>query len=67
MSQSTTQSATSTCSDCKHWSNQANASQGECRRHAPQSLVFVIDAQTKFESRFPATKAQDWCGDFEKR
>lgn len=65
MSKTATQSAT--CSSCKHWSNQANASQGECRRHAPQALVFVIDAQTKYESRFPATKAEDWCGDFDKR
>jgi hypothetical protein len=63
----TTKAATCTCADCKHWSNQAKASEGECRRHAPQALVFVIDAKTKFESRFPATQAGDWCGDFEKR
>ncbi|NJM36600.1 MAG: hypothetical protein HC845_01295 [Akkermansiaceae bacterium] len=62
----TTRSATSVCSSCQHWSN-ASSDQGECRRHAPQMLVFTIDAETKFESRFPTTKAADWCGEFEEK
>lgn len=63
----TTQSrpATAVCSACKHWSHEARATQGECRRHAPQTLVFTIDDKTKFESRFPVTQATDWCGEFE--
>jgi hypothetical protein len=63
--QTTTHPATAVCSACKHWSNQANAEIGECRRYAPQTLVFTVDDQTKFESRFPVTKASDWCGEFD--
>lgn len=65
MSTTSARPATAVCSSCKHWSNQASADKGECRRHAPQTLVFTIDAETKFESRFPVTKAADWCGEFE--
>jgi hypothetical protein len=65
MSTQATRPATAVCSACKHWSNESSASQGECRRHAPQTLVFTIDAETKFESRFPITQASDWCGEFE--
>lgn len=61
-----TQSATKVCANCTHW-NQSEASAGECRRHAPQTVVFNVDANVKFESRFPVTKAADWCGDFQIR
>lgn len=59
-------SAGAVCSTCKHWNKTEDAGKGECRRHAPQSLVFTIDRKTRFESRFPVTAASDWCGDFEK-
>ena len=65
MSNQATRPATSVCSACKHWSHQASAEQGECRRHAPQTLVFTIDSKTQFESRFPITHSADWCGEFE--
>lgn len=65
MNAQSTRPATAVCAACKHWSHEANAEQGECRRHAPQTLVFTIDAETKFESRFPVTNASDWCGEFE--
>jgi hypothetical protein len=65
MSQTTSHSATEVCSACKHWNSKAS-NEGECRRHSPQALVFVVDAETKFESRFPVTQASDWCGEFEK-
>jgi hypothetical protein len=60
-----TRPATAVCSACKHWSHEASAQQGECRRHAPQTLVFTLDDKTQFESRFPLTNAIDWCGEFE--
>ena len=66
MNATTPHSATAVCSECKHWNASANAEKGECRRHAPQSLVFTVDSETKFESRFPVTASSDWCGDFEK-
>lgn len=61
-----TQSATKVCSNCTHWNKVSDAS-GECRRHAPQTVVFKVDENVKFESRFPATKPADWCGDFQIR
>jgi hypothetical protein len=42
----------------------SEATQGECRRHAPQAIVFNVDGSLKFESRFPQTAAEDWCGGF---
>ena len=39
-------------------------SHGECRRHAPQTVAFEVDDEVKFESKFPVTAAEDWCGDF---
>ena len=66
MSQTTTRPATAVCSACKHWNSQSS-NEGECRRHSPQALAFVVDSETKYESRFPVTKANDWCGDFEAR
>jgi hypothetical protein len=57
--------ATKACSTCAHY-NAASAKLGECRRHAPQTIAFQVDDGVKFESRFPQTKATDWCGDFAK-
>jgi len=42
------------------------AEHGECRRHAPQTIAFEVDDEVKFESMFPVTAAEDWCGDFTK-
>lgn len=42
-------------------------SHGECRRHAPQTVAFEVDDEVKFESMFPVTAGDDWCGDFEKK
>jgi hypothetical protein len=58
-----TQTTTKTCANCAHW-NEKVAASGECRRHAPQNLVFEVEDGIRFESRFPTTTASDWCGDF---
>ncbi|MEM9446127.1 MAG: hypothetical protein AAGA18_12340 [Verrucomicrobiota bacterium] len=52
-----------TCESCKHWNSKG--SEGECRRHAPQTIVFELDSETRIESRFPTTQKDDWCGDHE--
>lgn len=57
---------TKSCQACTHW-NAKGGSEGECRRHAPQTIAFEIDDDVKVESRFPETKASDWCGDFEAK
>lgn len=62
----TTQTTTETCSSCKSWSS-ATGTTGECRRHAPQLIVFEVDAATKIESRFPTTGAEAWCGDYQAK
>jgi len=62
----TTQSATAQCGTCTYW-NQHAEQLGECRRHAPQTVAFTVDQSVKFESRFPATTAADWCGDYNPR
>lgn len=51
------------CTNCAHYQS-VSASAGECRRHAPQTVAFQVDDGVKFEGRFPAVKAADWCGDF---
>jgi len=56
---------TKACRDCTFW-NPAEDEHGECRRHAPLTVSFHVDAELHFESMFPATDAEDWCGDFEK-
>jgi hypothetical protein len=66
MNETATHPATDVCEACKHW-NQIASSEGECRRHSPQALAFVVDSETRFDSRFPTTAAADWCGDFERR
>ena len=55
------------CENCTYWQAAKSGSAGECRRHAPQTIAFTVDDNVKFESRFPATKAQDWCGDYAAR
>ena len=53
------------CESCTYWKQaKSTAADGECRRHAPQTIAFTVDSDVKFESRFPATKAADWCGDY---
>lgn len=55
---------TKTCQSCQHW-NATNSGKGECRRRAPQAVVFNVADEVKFESRFPVTSSDDWCGDFD--
>ena len=52
------------CESCTYWKSVEAKAAGECRRHAPQTIAFTVDADVKFESRFPVTKAADWCGDY---
>ena len=59
-------SKTAACAACANW-NKLESNAGECRAHAPQTVVFQVDADTKFETRFPVTKGEDWCGDFHAR
>lgn len=40
------------------------SAKGECRRHAPQSILFKVEAGVQYEAKFPVTKAEDWCGDY---
>ena len=54
------------CETCTYWQAKADTT-GECRRHAPQTIAFTVDDDVRFESRFPLTKAADWCGDFAAR
>lgn len=60
-----TKAANRTCSACAHW-NEVEDGHGECRRHAPQTIAFEVDDEVKFESMFPVTASDDWCGDFSK-
>jgi len=55
-----------TCSACAYWKD-TDGTQGECRVRPPQAMAFTIDHETKFETRFPVTKAEDWCGEFRAR
>jgi len=59
-------STSAQCQSCTYWQAKADTSTGECRRHAPQTVAFNVDDGVKFESRFPLTKAADWCGDYAK-
>jgi len=51
------------CSNCRFWV-QRNIAYGMCKRHAP---VIIEDRQAipRFNTAFPETKPDDWCGDFE--
>jgi hypothetical protein len=57
---------TRACQACAFW-NPIEEEAGECRRHAPQTVAFEVDDEVKFESMFPVTAAEDWCGDFQKK
>lgn len=59
----TTSSTERLCQNCAHW-NALEDNAGECRRHAPQTIAFEVDDEVKFESMFPVTADDDWCGDF---
>ena len=64
--QTATHSATKTCSACAHWhAEESEATVGQCRRRAPQTVVLKVDADSQLTSVFPTTSATDWCGDFE--
>jgi hypothetical protein len=54
------------CNVCAHW-NSESAETGECRRHAPQNIVFKVNEQVSVKSQFPNTAKSDWCGDFESK
>lgn len=53
------------CKDCTFW-NPLKSNEGQCRRHAPQMVAFEVDDKVRFESKFPVTAGEDWCGDFQK-
>jgi hypothetical protein len=55
------------CGNCRFWSTDSKTENGECRRHAPQMLVFNVDDNLKFKSHFPPTAASDWCGDYQPK
>lgn len=61
----TTATTTRACEACAFW-NKLEDEAGECRRHAPQTISFEVDDEVKFESMFPVTGSDDWCGDFEQ-
>lgn len=64
-----TSTQTAACGKYVYWHTEdsAKGEKGECRRHAPQTVVFQVDDEVQYESTFPMTKAEDWCGDFESR
>ena len=65
--QTISETGTEACEICRYWKEPAAVeTQGQCRRHAPQSIVFQVDEKTEFVSRFPATEPADWCGDFQR-
>jgi len=55
------------CGSCRYWKPEEEKSNlGQCRRHAPQSIVFNVDEEVQFQSHFPDTAAEDWCGDYQR-
>ena len=61
-----TTATTKACANCEHYKSTA-ADKGQCRRRAPQTVVFNVDDDVKFESRFPGVASTDWCGEFSAR
>jgi len=59
----TTTTANAVCNTCTFW-DKKNETTGECHRYAPQTISFVVDSETKIESRFPVTAAEDYCGEY---
>lgn len=66
MSDTMTQTSAKTCAACAYWKDNDGTS-GECRRHAPQSIVIKLDGKPESVSSFPVTASKDWCGDFEPK
>lgn len=64
--ESKTMAANASCSKCTYWKS-VSSDRGECRRNAPQSVVFAVDEDTRFETHFPETSAKDWCGEYVAR
>lgn len=62
----TTATKTETCEKCLHW-NKVETDQGECRRQPPQAIIFKVNEEVKYETRFPTTQSSDWCGEFAAR
>ncbi|MEM7697865.1 MAG: hypothetical protein AAF236_05615 [Verrucomicrobiota bacterium] len=58
-----TKNAVEACSTCAYWKS-TNDSTGSCRRQPPQAIRFEVDQEVQFETRFPSTSADDWCGEF---
>jgi len=59
----TTTQQTEACAKCAYWKATAD-NEGVCRRQPPQAITFEVDDEVKFETRFPVTAADDWCGEF---
>ncbi len=58
---------TKACESCVFWDPKDDGKMGFCRRNAPQSIVFQVDGETRFETRFPETAAKEWCGEYTPR
>ncbi len=55
------------CGSCRYWKPPTGGEQvGQCRRLPPQAIVFRVEDQVQFVSRFPDTRQEDWCGDFQR-
>lgn len=48
------------CAKCAYWEEATS----HCHRHAPVSVTFKVDEKTEYQTQFPVTQADDWCGDF---
>jgi hypothetical protein len=52
------------CFDCTFWHEDTKEA-GECRRHAPAALHVNGSGTPHGQSAaWPATRSEDWCGDF---
>ncbi len=51
------------CGKCIYWKATAD-DKGSCRRQPPQAISFEVDDEVKFETLFPTTSSEDWCGEF---
>ncbi len=55
-----------TCADCKFWAiDPNNLRQGVCRKDPPKTFAVLQGQGYAFVTMFPATKAEEWCGQFE--
>lgn len=61
-----TATQTKACGSCAHW-NATSADKGQCRRQPPQAISFKVDDATQFETCFPVTASNDWCGEYEAK